>query len=372
MDPITGDVRIMFADDLGIFTALVNPDGTLSSGIGTDIEPNYSCNGNLQDEEFYDSAAEPSSASSAAAGALFFASGPTTIAAQSDANVLTDGNLTWDNSAVLSPSPTSPRSTTASSSINSSDRSGVGIATDQTGATTSTYEFDIPILGGNLTDFFRVNQFGQTTGLANNVNQEFPQDGYSGDAHAGGVEVNPVTATNGNVTTGIAGAIVNGQIPEGDFEVNPLNGDQILIASATGNLYETTNQGILWTLIGNANDFGAIDNITYAGSFKGDIGHTTPLAVQVSTIAYGAPDPNVSGGVGNLNNFIYVGTTGVNFAGRSLTQSPSDPYIDPLDGLKFNDGKIYVTQAGGQGWQDISSGLDGSSVVGIYPAPRPW
>ena len=28
-----------------------------------------------------------------------------------------------------------------------------------------------------------------------------------------------------------------------------------------------------------------------------------------------------------------------------------------------------MTQAGGQGWTDISSGLDGSSVVGIYPDP---
>jgi len=41
------------------------------------------------------------------------------------------------------------------------------------------------------------------------------------------------------------------------------------------------------------------------------------------------------------------------------------------DGLFQNDGRIFVTQAGGKGWMNISSGLDGSSVVGIYPDPGP-
>ncbi len=370
VDPITGDVRMIFADDQGIFTALVNSDGTLNNGIGTDAEPNYSRNGNLQDEEITDSAAQPSAASAAAAGAEFFASGPTTIAAQSSANVLTSGNLTWDNSAVLNPGPTSPRNVTANNSIGTTDRAGIGIATDQTGATTSLYEFDIPILGGNLTDFFRVNQFGQTTGLDNNVNQEYPQQGYYGDAHQGGVIVNPVT----NLTPNIQGALTDGLIAEGEFEVNPLNGNQILIESATGNVYETTNQGILWTLIGNASNFGANDAINQApqidmGKFVGQTGRTAPLKIQVSTLAYGAPDPNASGGVGNLNNFIYVGTTGISYTPHSITENPEDPYIDLNDGLLYNDGKIYVTQAGGSGWMDISSGLDGSSVVGIYPDP---
>ena len=37
-------------------------------------------------------------------------------------------------------------------------------------------------------------------------------------------------------------------------------------------------------------------------------------------LAYGAPDPNAPGGIGNLDNFLYVGTVG---------------------------GQIYVTQTGG-------------------------
>jgi Bacterial Ig-like domain len=312
VDPLTGDVRMLFADDEGVFTALVQPDGTLSSGIGTAVEPNYSRNGNLQDEQYFDGAAEPSSAASEAAGALFFVSGQTTIAAQSAANILATGNLTYDNSAVLSPSPFSPLNTAANASIVTSDRRGVGIATDP-GGTGTVDQFDIPILGGNLTDFFRVNSNGQTTGLANNVNAEFPNNG---------------TRSSGTTGADVAGAVANGQILQGNFTVNPLNGQQILIASATENLYETTNEGIQWLPIGDAANF---DGTT------------------ISSLAYGAPDPNAPDGIGNLDNFIYVGTTG-STGGKG--------------------GQIYVSEAGGSGWTNISSGLDGGSVVGIYPDPN--
>jgi hypothetical protein len=318
VDPTTGDVRMIFVDDQGVFTALVNPDGTLSNGTGNDVEPNYSRNGNLQNEELLVSAAQPSSAASAAAGALFYASGQSSIDLQSDKNILTNGNLTWDNSTVLDPnSQPVPLQTTANSSISTSDRSGVGIATDQTGVGSggaAVYQFDVPILGGNLTDYFRVNNFGQTTGLDGNINAEFPQQGVR---------------ASGTTGADLAGAVANGQIPLGNFAVNPLNGNQILIGSAIGNLYETTNEGLQWLPIGNAGNFGN--------------------SGQLSSIVFGAPDPAAPGGVGNLNNFIYVGTTG------------------SVGGAQ---GQIYITEAGGQGWTNISSGLDGASVVGIYPDPN--
>lgn len=312
VDPITGAVRMIFANDMGVFTALVNPDGTLNNGIGTDVAVNYSRNGNLQNEQFFNSAAQPSSAASQAAGALFYASGQSTLAAQSSSTVLTSGNLTWDNSTVLNAPPGSTLGTTANQSISTSYRSGVGIATDATGGQT-VYQFDVPILGGNLTDFFRVNNFGQTTGLVGNVGTEFPQQG---------------TRTSGTTGNDLAGAVANGQIPLGNFAVNPLNGNQILIGSASGRLYETVNQGLQWLPIGNPSNFDG---------------------TQLSSIAFGAPDPNAPGGVGNLNNFIYVGTSG------------------SVGGTK---GHIYITEAGGQGWTDISSGLDGASIVGIYPDPN--
>jgi subtilisin-like proprotein convertase family protein len=312
VDPVTGDVRMLIADDEGIFTALVNSDGTLSDGTGSYTEPNYSRNGNLQNEQFFYGAAQPSSAASQAAGALFYASGQTTIAAQSTSTILSTGDLTYDNSAVLSPGQTSPRNTPANSAISTSDRSGVGIATDPAGSG-EVKEFDVPILGGNLTDFFRVNQNGQTTGLANNVNAEFPQSG------------NRVSGTTG---TTLQGEAANGQIVSGNFAVNPLNGSQMLIASATNNLYETTNDGIQWLPIGNN------------GNFDG---------TSLTALAYGAPDPGAPAGVGNLDNFIYVGTSGA---------------------IAGSQGHIYVTQGGGNNWTDISSGLDGSSIVGIYPDPN--
>ena len=323
VDPVTGNVRLIFADDQGVFTALVNPDGTLDNGIGTDASANYSRNGNLQDEQFYYGAAQPSNVAAQVAGALFYASGPNLLAVQSDPSLLKDGNITWDDSAVVSAPQGSSRFTTANTSIVSSDRSGSAIAVDQTGSGTE-YEFDVPSLGGNLTDFFRINGVGQTTGLAGNVAAEFP---FGGQRASG---------TSGN---DLAGAIANGQIPLGNFAVNPLNGSQILIGSATGRLYETTNSGVQFLPIGQPNNFDG---------------------TQLSAIVYGAPDPTAQAGIGNLNNFIYVGTVGL-----VGTQSGNQA----TDGAPTGGGHIYETRSGGQGWTDISSGLDGSSVVGIYPSP---
>ena len=64
-------------------------------------------------------------------------------------------------------------------------------------------------------------------------------------------------------------------------------------------------------------------------------------------LAYGAPDPTAPAGVGNLGNFIYVGT---------------------------GKGQIFVTQDGGgsgtsNNWLNISNGLDGSPVQQIITDP---
>jgi len=333
IDPVTGNVRLIFADDQGVFTALVNPDGTLDNGIGNARAANYSRNGNLQNQQFYYGAAQPSNLAAQAAGALFYASGQGVLAAQSDPNILNNGNITWDNSAVLSPTPNSPRATASNTALGTSDRGGVGIATDPTGGSTianptgvgpSTYEYDVPSLGGNVSDFFRVNGVGRTTGLDANFRADYP---------FGNFRFSATTGNDAAISTGPA----NSLIPEGNFVVNPLNGSQILISSVPGTLYESTTKGVQFSPIGFASDFGN----------PGD-----PRAAYASALAYGAPDTI---GVGNQNNFIYVGTVG----------SPG--------GTK---GGIYVTQVGGEsqgqasGWVNISAGLDGSSVVGIYPSPN--
>ncbi len=329
VDPVTGQVRLIFADDQGVFSALVNPDGTINNGIGTDVAANYSRNGNLQDEQFYYGAAQPSNLAAQAAGALFYASGQGILAAQSDANLLNNGNLTWDDSAVLNPALGSQRNTGNNSVISSSDRRGVGIATDQTGGSTasgptgsgpSTYEYNSPSLGGSISDFFRVNGVGQTTGLVGNINTEYPFGNYQFNA---GVGTNAAGLTNPGAN--------NGLIPEGNFAVNPINGSDVLISSTDGVLYETVTKGVTFLQVGQAGDFGQAGQAGYA-----------------SALAYGAPDPAAPVGVGNLNNFLYVGTIG---------------------------GTIAVSRTGGQavgnnpGWFVNSTGLDGSTVVGIYPSP---
>ena len=296
VDPLTGQTRLVVADDQGVFTAVYDASGVLSTGgIGTAASVNGSRNGNLQDAQLYYGAAQPSSLAAQTAGALFYGSGIGTTNAQSDSNLLSDGNLTWVGKGA--------QYGNIQNTINSYDRIGSGIATDPTGGTTvsnpigtgpSSYEYDQPFLGGDTTNFFRVNQAGQTTGLVNNYQADFPG-------------VTPV---------------YNGVTPLGNFAVNPINGSQILISTARGDLYETTNKGVQWLRIG-----------TGAGDFDG---------TYAPAVAYGAPDPNAPNGLGNLNNFIYAGTVG---------------------------GHVYLTRSGGGPWASISAGLDGSSVVAIYTKP---
>ncbi len=340
VDPLTGNVRLVFADDQGVFTALVNADGTLNNGIGNAASANYSRNGNLQNTQFYYGAAQPSNLAAQAAGALFYGSGIGTLAAQSDPNILNNGNLTWDNSAVLSAPPTSPRTTLSNNAIGTSDRGGVRIATDPTGGTTlsnpigtgpAVYEYNVPSLGGNLSDFFRVNGVGHTTGLDTSFRTEFPFGNYHYSATSG---------NDGSAPGQIYSGPANGIVPLGNFVVNPLNGSQILISSTAGTLYESVTKGVQFFPIGTATDF---------GQAAVPPGSATQSQAYASALAYGAPDFNAPLGAGNLNNFIYVGTVA---------------------------GGLFVTQTGGAqnngqgGWVNKSAGLDGSTIVGIYPSPN--
>ena len=113
-----------------------------------------------------------------------------------------------------------------------------------------------------------------------------------------------------------------------NFAVNPVNGNDVVISSNVGRIFATTNQGVNWFDIGDPAVFGS------PGSFS-------------VALAYGAPDPNAPEGIGNLGNFIYVGT---------------------------QTGQIYVTQDGGgsgtsNNWLNISTGLDGSAVQSIITDP---
>jgi subtilisin-like proprotein convertase family protein len=187
---------------------------------------------------------------------------------------------------------------------------GGGIATDQLGSGT-LYVYKWPCCGGGGTNFFQVSDSGEAA--------------------------NPpaIGRTFGLLQQSNPGITPDPQWPFGgplNFAVNPVNPNQIIISSAAGRIFETANQGKNWFVIADPT------------------GTPPALDGKISlAMAFGAPQPGDP--VGALNNFIYVGT---NAAGA-------------------NPGRIFVTFTGGgsngNGWTDISAGLDGSSVRSIITNP---
>ena len=318
IDPQSGKTRLIFADDQGVYTAVANADGTLVGSIGgtggartaaglESLDTNAgqvrvvqgSRNGNLQLAQFLSGAAQPSNVSAqvAALRGLFYGNAQGTGQPQSDPAEVDPtklgsgyGSLSWTGGPTRG--------------------NGDGIATEQnfvtdpnTGAITvrgivSQYKDPETLTdqGQPVTDFYQVDGVGRTFGLLQTA--------------GGGDTVDP-------------------QYPfRRGFKlvVNPLNGDQQLVSSASGNVFATEDQGRNWSLIGDATQ-------TLDGS-------------NAPALAYGAPDPNGPGGVGNLNNFIYAGTV---------------------------NGNVYVTQTGGGGqgnaWANVSRGLDGSPVEQVVASP---
>ena len=113
-----------------------------------------------------------------------------------------------------------------------------------------------------------------------------------------------------------------------NFAVNPVNSADVVITSSVGRIFTTQNNGVTWFDVGEPTVFGS------PGSFS-------------NALAYGMPDPAAPEGVGNLGNFIYVGT---------------------------QTGQIYVTQDGGgngtsNNWLPINLGLSGGAVESITTDP---
>jgi subtilisin-like proprotein convertase family protein len=322
IDPLTGKTRLIFGDDQGVYTAVdandadavggQQNDGALLGSVGgltlgapgasdtpfgsTRIV-NGSRNGNLQIAQMYSAAAQPSTLAAQSAslpGALYGATNGVGMP-QSNVNEVNSsqpglgyGSLSW---------------------VGGIDRySGAVVATDPTGSG-KVYQYILPSTladeihdlkaSQGVTDFFQVNGVSQTFGLVLQAN--------------GGDIPDPQWPFN----TG------------SNFTVNPINGQQILISSQTGTIFRTENGGNSWAIIGAQGD---LDN----------------PAKYAPALAFGAPDPNGPGGIGNLDNFLYAGTT---------------------------NGSIFVTQTGGgtigggNAWTNISNGLDGSSVAAIVANP---
>ncbi len=235
-----------------------------------------------------------------AADALFYGAAADNGEPFSDPNVLTDGNLQWN-----------VPQTDISVNLNNT---GVGVSQQATGLASSTnvYSYWFPEDGGEYTNFFMANGIGQTFGLLQ--------------------QSNGLPTPDPQWPEGLP------NVPQGgnNFAINPIDGNEMVISSETGNIFSTSNGGGTWFDIGQPSVFGSPTYFTLA-------------------LAYGAPDPSAPEGVGNLGNFIYVGTS---------------------------TGQIWATQVGGgstttngvttNNWILVGStanGLDGSPIEQIVTDP---
>jgi len=297
-DPLTGHARLIFGNDQGVFTG-VDDNGSLRLGIGDSQSPNYSRSGNLAISQFYYGAVHSNNLTADIAGALAYGNGVHTGLRASDANVLQPGAPGYgsDDWRFLND---------AFNGGIGGEITGVGVQAGQQSGRSIVYQYLFPGLGGNFTNFFQVSVNGgpfisRTTGL--------------------------VQTSGGTDTQWTDGQMYANGLTQGNFTVNPINDQQVVISSNAGRIFSTINEGRSWLVIAEP---GVLDS-TYA-----------------SALTFGAPDPSAPGGIGNLNNFIYAGTVG---------------------------GKVFVTRTGGgsagggNAWTDISTGLDGSPLMKIITNP---
>ena len=220
-DPLTGGTRLIAGNISGVWTGVLGSNGQLLQNIGdvtndtvastsADVPiVTYTRNGNLQIAQFYYGAVQPNSAAAQVAGALLYAQSQVTGGAPYSApDLLTSGNLAWDTTTPL---------LAASSEQISGNR---GRVRDH-----RPHGFGdcLPVpepRGGVNTNFFKVDGLGQTNGLSSangpNPDPQWPNFG-------------PLTGTAGT--------------PFGQFAVNPVADQDILIGSETGLVYATSNQG---------------------------------------------------------------------------------------------------------------------------------
>jgi large repetitive protein len=275
-DPVSGKARLLGTGDHEIFTGVDDGTGNIltgvglgtnTTGIGTDLVFGTR-NGNLQLLQNYSGAAQPSQLAVDLAGAFFYGMAQDNGFPISRPDVLTTGNLEWSGSR----------------------GDGAGVAVDATGSGTA-YQYRWPCCGGFGTDFFQVLGPGTGQGVG-------------------------ISRTNGLLQAGDDPISNKGQWPLiadiGYFTVNPVDPNGIILGSAVGRIFRTTNQGKNWNVVAEPNQ---LDN-SYARAN-----------------AFGAPDPS---NPGQLNNFLYVGTSS---------------------------GNVFVTFTGGAPWIPISTGIAGNGPI---------
>jgi subtilisin-like proprotein convertase family protein len=283
-DPLTGRARLIVGDDHGLYTAVDNGRGGLLAAVGTASTPVGSRNGNLALAQFFYGAIQPSSVTTGGTtpAALLYGSTFQNGGLQSTGDILNTGNLGWAGAEA--------------------NYSAGAVATDPQGSG-AQFQYWFPGAGGNTTDFFQYAANGQS-GLA--------IIGAGGAIGRTSGLLNPNDPAWGNTA-------------DLNFAVNPLTNQQIVLSSNSGRIYRTQNQGVTWF------DIGPVVS-----------GQPTSLdGSPARAIAYGAPDPAVTGS--NIDDFIYAGT---------------------------RNGNLWFTTNGGRSWTNLNrAGLDGSPIMAIATNP---
>jgi subtilisin-like proprotein convertase family protein len=264
VDPITGLGRLIYGDDHGVHTVVMNPDLPVSTNYdqvgwigGADYQINGDRNGNLQIAEFHSGAVQPSLLAADIAGALFYGVGHIPQdASGSDPHMVETGTATTGNQVWHGDTKRGPANWVET------DPTGTGtvfILRRPTDTSIATDFFQVVLPGTN----FPIGRVGSQSGASLLEAGDNPSTGAGQwDFSVDRFTVNPFSHTNGGTDPTAIG---------------------VAISSKTGNIFRTIDTGLHWAKIFH-----------------------TPDGRYAPAVAYGAPAPNDP----FVHNYLYAGTTG--------------------------------------------------------------
>ena len=244
VDPLTGHARLIIGDDQGVFTG-VDDNGTFIDGIGTAIAPIGTRNGNLRITQFYYGAVQPSLTAAT--------NGRRHVLRRRPGHRPADLQRRRDRQRqhqLVGTSLLAPRS---------GGGDGTGVATDPTGSGTV-----LPLLRPGR----RGHQLLPGQRQRRPVHRPDLRPGPDAERPRSPVGQRPARLREPGRRRATAAL--------GNFAVNPIDGNQIIISSNVGRIFRTEDQGKNWFVIGEPSQAG-FDG-TYAPA-----------------LAFGAPDPNGAG-----------------------------------------------------------------------------
>ncbi|QDU19299.1 FG-GAP-like repeat-containing protein [Urbifossiella limnaea] len=320
VDPVSGQTRLIYAGDQGVFTGVDRGDGLLTYRLGFDRQVAGTRNGNLQLTQVVSGAVQPSQLAADVAGALFYAMAQDNGFLVSDPRILENGNTNWrgpaGDGAWVEVDPTG-------SGLSIQYRSPLNFGLD-------LYSRSNP-LRGLPQEFLRLfnPQLVATTGE--------PAFGGGSPSTFGLIQAGDFPPAG---TVGINGGqwlpgSAAGNVPFGygvPFAINPVNPQGLVIMSTDGRVFRSTDGGASWNfstiVVNGINTGGSVLDATGPGA-----------------LAFGADDPN---NPAQANTFIYIGSAGTGQAG----------------------GVVYFSLDGGSNWTTTAA-LDGSPIRRIVPNPAP-